>query len=73
MLTATLGTLTPEQNIFVDHMSNVVVRESTDTDYTSSDEELDKVGKQKTFMLAARKMISSSGKTNKRLIDIFRV
>ena len=35
-----MGTLTADQSVFVDKMSRMVVRESTDFEETSSDEEL---------------------------------
>ena len=73
LLMATLGSLTPEQSVYVDTMSHVVIRESSDLDYTSSDKELDEVGKQKNFMFAAQRMISSTSPTDQRLINIFRV
>jgi len=36
-----MGTLTADQSVFVDKMSGVILRESTDFDGTSSDEELE--------------------------------
>jgi len=35
-----MGTLTADQSVFVDKMSRMIVRESTDFEETSSDEEL---------------------------------
>jgi len=37
-----MGTLTADQSVFVDTMSRIVVRESSDFEKTSSDEELEK-------------------------------
>ena len=41
MVTALLGLLTPQQMLYVDTMSRVVVNESTDLNETSPDDELE--------------------------------
>lgn len=64
LLMAALGSLTPEQSVYVDRMSHIVIRESSDLDYTSSDKELDEIGKQKNFMFATQRMIASTSKTD---------
>ena len=51
--------LTPYQSMFVDKTSRIVVHESTDLDYTSSDRELDNGNEWKSFELAASRMVAS--------------
>ena len=55
-----MGTLTADQSVFVDKMSGVIVHEYTDSQITSSDEELDDAEKErKDFMAATKRLIRS--------------
>ena len=55
-----MGTLTSDQSVFVDKMSGVILRESTDFDKTSSDEELDGAQDRDDFIYSTKRMIRSS-------------
>ena len=68
-----IGTMTANQSIFADKMSQVVVRESSDFESTSSDEELDHKKERNNFIISAKRLIRSSDKTDKRFINIFKV
>ena len=65
--------MTANQSVFADNMSRVVVRESSDSDSTNSDEELVEMRGQKDFMYSAKRLIQSSDKTDRRFFDIFKV
>jgi len=49
------------------------MRESSDLDNTSSDEELDDLIEKKDFLLSAKRLIKSSKKSDQRFINIFNV
>ena len=57
-----LGLLTAPQSVFVDKISQIVVRESTDFNKTSTDDEL--ASKLKDLDLFAKKMVVSKDKTD---------
>ena len=65
--------MTANQSVFADNMSRVVVRESSDSDSTSSDEELVDMRDQKDFMYSAKRLIQSSDKTDRRFFDMLKV
>ena len=44
-----MGTLTADQSVFVDKLSRVIVRESSDFENTSSDNELSEQKKRKDY------------------------
>ena len=59
-----MGTLTADQSVFVDKMSQMIVRESSDFEETSSDEELGREKEQKNFIRSADRLVMSSNKTD---------
>ena len=61
-VTSMLGLLTAPQSVFVDKISQIVVRESTDFNKTSTDDEL--ASKLKDLDLFAKKMVVSKDKTD---------
>lgn len=68
---AALGSLTPEQNIFVDRTSAIVVGESTTSlDTNSSDNELESKLHLDSFNFAASRMLSSGSQSDKRFIKL---
>ena len=69
--TAILGLLNSRQSLYVDKMSQMVIRDSDNFDYTSSDNELSDW--QRDDMIYVKRMIQSSNQTDKRLIDLFKV
>lgn len=66
-----LGLLKGRQSSFVHRYSKLVLRESTDMEITSEDEELDELGNGSLQFISS--MISSSDKVDKRLINIFKL
>ena len=68
--TAIIGLLSGPQSLFVNKMSQMVVRESSDTG-TSADDELDDM--QKEDVLYVRKMILSQGKVDNRLLNLYKL
>ena len=69
--TAILGLLSGRQTFFVDKMSQMVIRESSNLDETSSDSELSDW--QKDNMDYANRMVRSSSKVDNRLINLYRL
>lgn len=59
LIFATIGSLTKEQNIFVDKMSQVVVHESTADALTTTDDELDQKKVRREVVVAAKRMMRS--------------
>ena len=69
--TAILALLTGKQKFFVDKMSQMLIRESSNLDETSADEELNDRGRMnKEF---AKRLARSKGKVDRRLIDLFMI
>lgn len=75
LLFSVLATLTADQSVFADRMSQVVVRESSDLDGTSSDDELqnDQTIEKANFLLSAARMLKSSKKNDRRFVNLFKV
>ena len=75
LLFSVLATLTADQSVFADRMSQVVVKESSDFDGTSSDDELqnDQTIEKANFFLSAARMLKSSKKTDRRFVSLFKV
>ena len=71
LVTSLLGLLKGRQSSFVDYHSQLVVRESTDMDNTSSDAELDDWSQRN--MDFVDKMNISSDIVDKRLLQIFKI
>ena len=69
--TAILGLLNGRQSFFVDRMSQMVIRESSNLDETSSDNELSDW--QNDNMDYAKRMVTSSNKVDSRLINLYRL
>lgn len=69
--TAMLGLLNGRQSLFVDKMSQLVIRESDNLDETSSDNELSDW--QHDDMGYVKRMISSTNQTDKRLLNLYKV
>ena len=59
-----MGTLTTDQSVFVDKMSRMIVRESSDFEETSSDEELGREKERKNFLRSTDRLVMSSNKTD---------
>ena len=70
--TAILGLLSRTQSKFVDKMSQLVIRESSNFEETSSDQELlsDLLNQDENY---TAKMIKSVDKVDKRLVNLYRV
>ena len=68
-----LGLLTKSQSVFVDKMSQIIIRESTDLKDTSSDDELTQMYLRDDMDKHARKMVWSKADSDKRLLNIYRV
>jgi len=69
--TAILGLLSGTQSQFVDKMSQLVIRESSNLEETSSDQELsDPLNQDETY---TAKMIKSEDKVDKRLVNLYKV
>ena len=69
--TAILGLLSGRQSFFVDRMSQMVIRESSNLDETSTDDELSDW--QNDNMDYAKRMVQSSSKVDNRLINLYRL
>ena len=69
--TALLGLMNGRQSLFVDKMSQMVLRDSDNFDQTSSDNELSDW--QRDDMVYVKRMIQSSDSTDKRLLDLYKV
>lgn len=68
-----LGLLTKSQSIFVDKMSQIIINESTDSNTTSSDNELNEIKLRDDMNTHANKMIWSKAPSDKRFMNIYRV
>ena len=71
---ATLGLLNTQQSIFVDKVSQLVVRESTDIDETSSDDEFQDKRFLKSLLQIDRAVLNlskSKKKVDKRLANLY--
>jgi hypothetical protein len=68
-----MGTLTADQSVFVDTMSRMILRESSDFEKTTSDEELDEKKERKDFLPSTKRLIRSSKMTDQRFMNIFKV
>lgn len=69
--TALLGLLSGRQSFFVDRMSQLVIRESSNLEETSQDSELSDW--QVDNMDYAKRMVQSSNKVDERLINLYRL
>lgn len=58
LIFATIGSVTKEQSIFIDNMSQVVVHESTEDALTTTDDELDEKVRREVVVAAKRMMRS---------------
>lgn len=70
-MTTSLGLLTRNQSILVDNFSQPVLRESTDIDQTSSDEELSDWRHEDIELI--KSMTHSHNAADKRFISIFKL
>ena len=68
---AILSLLTGRQAYFLDIMSQMVVRESSNFEWTSSDEQLDGQGKSNVMDKQVRHIANSDSKVDQRLINLF--
>ena len=68
---ATLGLLNTRQSIFVDKVSQLVVRESTDIDDTSSDDEVQDKRSLLQINRAVMNLTKSKKKVDKRLANLY--
>ena len=68
---AILGILSGRQSLFVDKMSQLVIRESSNFEETSGDEELSDW--QRDDMVYAKRMKQSSNRIDQRLINIYKI
>ena len=59
-----LGLLTSKQSAFVDKMSQIVIRESSDFDETSEDDELESKQNEKDMNFFVQKMVRSQNVVN---------
>ena len=66
-----MGLLTGRQSFFVDKLSQPIIRESSNLDDTSSDNELSDW--ERDNMDYVGKMTKSSDKVDKRLVDLYRM
>ena len=73
LLFTAMATLTADQSVYVDTMSRMVVRESSDFEKTSSDEELDEQKGRKDFLLSTKRLVMSSNKTDQKFMNILKV
>ena len=70
-VTSMIGLLSGRQSFFVDKMSQMMIRESSNLDETSSNGELSDWGKDD--MHYVKRMFESSNKVDQRLIDMYKV
>ena len=68
-----LGLLTSKQSAFVDKMSQIVIRESSDFDETSEDDELESRQYEKDMNLFVQKMVRSKDVVDQRFVNMYRV
>ena len=68
---AILSLLKSRQRFQIDRMSQMVVRESSNFEWTSSDEDLSDMNLDSKIFEHARKMATSSNEVDKRLLNIF--
>ena len=68
-----LGLLTSKQSAFVDRMSRVAIRESTDLDATTDDDELESKQFEKDMNLFVQRMVKSTDHIDQRFINLYRV
>ena len=61
-LSSLLGLLTSKQSAFVDKMSRIAIRESTDFDATTEDDELESKQFKKDLNIFVQKMVTSTDK-----------
>ena len=66
-----IGLLTGRQNFFVDKLSQLIIRESSNLEETSSDQELSDW--QRDNMTYAERMTKSDNKVDNRLINLYRI
>ena len=72
-MTSLMALLSCQQMHFVDKMSNVFIRESSDVENTSTDNELAVMNNNSLNMRLAKRMIKSKDKVDNRLVDIMRL
>lgn len=70
-MTAILGLLSGRQSFFVDKMSQMVIRESSNLEETSSDNDLSDW--QRDNMDYVKKMTDSNNKVDKKLLNLYRI
>ena len=71
-LTAIIGILSQRQSVFVDKMSELVLRQSSESSASSSeDDELSDFRQEN--MEFARKMLTSKNQIDKRLINLYKI
>jgi len=68
---AILSLLTGRQSFFVDRMSQMVVRESSNFEWTSSDAELSDKNRDSKINDHTRRMTNSTNAVDKRLLNMF--
>ena len=72
-MTSLMALLSCQQMHFVDKMSNMFIRESSDVENTSTDNELAVMNNNSLNMRLAKRMIKSKDKVDNRLVDIMRL
>ena len=70
-MTAILGLLSGRQSYFVDKMSQLIIRESSNLEETSDDSDLSDW--QRDDMTHMQEMFTSSNKVDQRFIDLYKV
>ena len=70
-MTAILGLLSGRQSFFVDKMSQMIIRESSNCEETSHDEELSDW--EREDMRHMQDMFTSTNKVDQRFIDLYKV
>ena len=70
-MTAILGLLSGRQSYFVDKMSQLIIRESSNLEETSEDAELSDYKRED--MKYMQRMVASKNEVDQRFIDIYKV
>jgi len=70
-MTSLLGLLSGRQKFFVDKISQPLIRESSNFEVTSSDEELDKQFNDPFYNTPG--IVESKNLVDRRLVDVFRI
>lgn len=71
LINSLLGLLKSRQGFFVDKQSKLIVRESTETEVTSQDDELNDIGPGSMHFVST--MLNSSNTVDRRLVNLFKL